>query len=166
MPAVISNATRIWEQNIYWTLNSQCGTWDSKSKGVEIWECIRDRELCTYPSAPTSYSLIPITTDRSTQDTQVLISLFPPHLLPFLQLTDCHHSRLMGSTGDLSRADNPLQALPGFRPPSGDVLSLSARCSPTCISIASNISSLNSFMNNNNNDIYSLLDSPLVSNNK
>ena len=43
MPAVVSNATRIWELNIYWDLFSQCGVWDPKRRGVDIWECIRAR---------------------------------------------------------------------------------------------------------------------------
>lgn len=44
MPAVVSNATRIWEIGIYWPLQAQCGVWDPKGKAVDIWECIRDRE--------------------------------------------------------------------------------------------------------------------------
>ena len=44
MPAVVSNATRIWELNIHWALFSQCGVWDPKGRGVDIWECIRARE--------------------------------------------------------------------------------------------------------------------------
>lgn len=44
MPAVVSNATRIWEIDIYWDLHAQCGVWDPKGKGVDIWECIRPRE--------------------------------------------------------------------------------------------------------------------------
>ncbi|KIM91490.1 hypothetical protein PILCRDRAFT_94330 [Piloderma croceum F 1598] len=39
--AVISNATRIWELNVSWPLFSQCGVWDIKGRGVDIWECIR-----------------------------------------------------------------------------------------------------------------------------
>lgn len=41
---VISNATQIWELGVHWTVYSQCGVWDPKGKGVDIWECIRDRE--------------------------------------------------------------------------------------------------------------------------
>lgn len=44
MPAVVSNATRIWEVNMHWDLHAQCGIWDAKGKGVDIWECIRARE--------------------------------------------------------------------------------------------------------------------------
>lgn len=43
MPAVVSNATRIWELNIHWELFAQCAVWDLKRKGVDIWECIRAR---------------------------------------------------------------------------------------------------------------------------
>ncbi|KAH9930188.1 hypothetical protein B0H21DRAFT_826144 [Amylocystis lapponica] len=41
MPGLVSDATRIWELNIQWPLHAQCGVWDSKGKGVDIWECIR-----------------------------------------------------------------------------------------------------------------------------
>ncbi|KAH9962975.1 hypothetical protein BC827DRAFT_1129670 [Russula dissimulans] len=41
MPAVVRDATRIWELNIHWELFSQCGVWDPKGRGVDIWECIR-----------------------------------------------------------------------------------------------------------------------------
>ncbi|KAG2008204.1 hypothetical protein CC2G_013660 [Coprinopsis cinerea AmutBmut pab1-1] len=41
---VISTATRIWELNVHWTMYSQCGVWDPKGKGVDIWECIRDHD--------------------------------------------------------------------------------------------------------------------------
>ncbi|KAF9051426.1 hypothetical protein CVT24_000799 [Panaeolus cyanescens] len=45
MPGVVvGNATRIWELNVHWTLHSQCGVWDPKSRGVDIWECIRDHD--------------------------------------------------------------------------------------------------------------------------
>lgn len=43
MPAVVSNATRIWELNIQWDLFSQCGVWDAKGRGVDIYECVRAR---------------------------------------------------------------------------------------------------------------------------
>ncbi|EGO03774.1 hypothetical protein SERLA73DRAFT_102057 [Serpula lacrymans var. lacrymans S7.3] len=59
--AVISNATRIWEINIYWSLYSQCGIWDPKGCGVEIWECIR-----AYPSSL-----------NCSQSTTMLIRLLP-----------------------------------------------------------------------------------------
>lgn len=53
MPAVVSNATRIWEVNIHWDLYAQCGIWDQKGKGVDIWECVRAREsqpvTCRFP---------------------------------------------------------------------------------------------------------------------
>ncbi|KIP05791.1 hypothetical protein PHLGIDRAFT_73645 [Phlebiopsis gigantea 11061_1 CR5-6] len=41
MPALVSAATRIWELNTYWPVGSQCGVWDAKIRGVDIWECIR-----------------------------------------------------------------------------------------------------------------------------
>jgi hypothetical protein len=48
MPAtIISNATRIWELNVHWSAYSQCGIWNAKGRGVDIWECIRDRKSLT-----------------------------------------------------------------------------------------------------------------------
>lgn len=44
MPGLVSDATRVWELNVFWALHSQCGVWDPKSKRVEVWECIRERE--------------------------------------------------------------------------------------------------------------------------
>ncbi|KAI0792444.1 hypothetical protein C8Q75DRAFT_889980 [Abortiporus biennis] len=41
MPGLVSDATRIWELNIHWPMNAQCGVWDARGKGVDIWECIR-----------------------------------------------------------------------------------------------------------------------------
>ncbi|KAG6377595.1 hypothetical protein JVT61DRAFT_15413 [Boletus reticuloceps] len=44
MPAsVIKNATTIWDINVHWPLSSQCGTWDPKGRGVDVWECIQAR---------------------------------------------------------------------------------------------------------------------------
>ena len=44
MPApVIKNATTIWDINVTWPLSSQCGTWDPKGRGVDVWECILAR---------------------------------------------------------------------------------------------------------------------------
>lgn len=61
MPGLVSDATRIWELNVYWPLGSQCGVWDSKTKGVDVWECIRPRVYYPLPRrrhAPlTLYSL-------------------------------------------------------------------------------------------------------------
>lgn len=46
MPRVaVGNATRIWEVNVHWPLYSQCGIWDPRGRGVDIWECICDREF-------------------------------------------------------------------------------------------------------------------------
>ncbi|KAF8068825.1 hypothetical protein FPV67DRAFT_1415292 [Lyophyllum atratum] len=45
MPGVvISNATRIWETNVHWSVYSQCCIWDARGRGVDIWECIRDHD--------------------------------------------------------------------------------------------------------------------------
>lgn len=44
MPGLVSDSTRIWELNIHWPVNAQCGVWDPKLKGVDVWECIRARE--------------------------------------------------------------------------------------------------------------------------
>ncbi|CAL1699447.1 unnamed protein product [Somion occarium] len=41
MPGLVSDATRIWELNVQWAVNAQCGVWDPRRKGVDIWECIR-----------------------------------------------------------------------------------------------------------------------------
>ena len=44
MPApVIKNATTIWDIGVNWPLSSQCGTWDAKGRGVDVWECILAR---------------------------------------------------------------------------------------------------------------------------
>lgn len=44
MPGLVSDATRVWEANVYWPMNAQCAVWDVKGKGVDVWECIRPRE--------------------------------------------------------------------------------------------------------------------------
>ncbi|KAF8348629.1 hypothetical protein F5887DRAFT_880046 [Amanita rubescens] len=49
MPTAVSNFTRIWEPNVHWKAKSQCGIWDIRGKGVDIWECVRDRKS---PNAP------------------------------------------------------------------------------------------------------------------
>jgi len=71
MPAVVSNATRIWEVNIHWDLYAQCGIWDQKGKGVDIWECVRAREsspvTCRFPLMLIALSATP---DYSTHATQ------------------------------------------------------------------------------------------------
>ncbi|KAI0698587.1 hypothetical protein BC835DRAFT_1268815 [Cytidiella melzeri] len=41
MPGLVSDATRIWELDVFWPLGSQCGVWDPKTKGVDVWECVR-----------------------------------------------------------------------------------------------------------------------------
>lgn len=53
MPGLVADATRVWELNLYWPLHAQCGVWDPKGKGVDVWECIRPREsLSMSPSCP------------------------------------------------------------------------------------------------------------------
>lgn len=42
---VIGNSTRIWELNLHWPLYSQCGVWDVRGRGVDVWECVKDREF-------------------------------------------------------------------------------------------------------------------------
>ncbi|KAG9313611.1 hypothetical protein JVU11DRAFT_5941 [Chiua virens] len=50
MPApVIKNATTIWDINVNWPLSSQCGTWDPKGRGVDVWECIQARTCSSSP---------------------------------------------------------------------------------------------------------------------
>ncbi|KAI0669770.1 hypothetical protein C8Q78DRAFT_1079697 [Trametes maxima] len=44
MPGLVADATRVWELNLYWPLHAQCGVWDPKGKGVDVWECIRPRK--------------------------------------------------------------------------------------------------------------------------
>ena len=48
MPGLVSDATRIWELNLYWPLHAQCGVWDPKGKGVDVWECVRARTYLSY----------------------------------------------------------------------------------------------------------------------
>lgn len=71
MPAVVSNATRIWEVNIHWDLYSQCGIWDPRGKGVDIWECVRARQSrpIIRPSLLNPHCFVPIA-DHSTAATQ------------------------------------------------------------------------------------------------
>jgi len=45
MPAIIGDSTQIWELNVHWQIYSQCGVWDPARRGVDIWECIRDRRF-------------------------------------------------------------------------------------------------------------------------
>lgn len=78
---VIANATRIWELNVHWAIYSQCGVWDPRGRGVDIWECIRDRESFLSRMA----SLFPDKShyvDDSTPGTEV-------SELDFLQKTGC-----------------------------------------------------------------------------
>ena len=41
---VIGNSTRIWEVYLHWPMYSQCGIWDVRGRGVDVWECIKERE--------------------------------------------------------------------------------------------------------------------------
>ena len=85
MPGLVADATRIWELNLYWPLHAQCGVWDPKGKGVDVWECIRARKSFVLRSAlRESYMLSP-TEDHSTPGTQVCSSAAP--CLFFVALT-------------------------------------------------------------------------------
>ncbi|OAX35681.1 hypothetical protein K503DRAFT_773219 [Rhizopogon vinicolor AM-OR11-026] len=48
----IGNATRIWEANVHWSLYSQCGIWDPKGRGVDIFECIRAHDSTQFTQPP------------------------------------------------------------------------------------------------------------------
>ena len=69
MPGLVSDATRIWELNVYWLLGSQCGVWDSKTKGVDVWECIRPRTSLSFILCPS------LAVSGSLADTRPLMSL-------------------------------------------------------------------------------------------
>lgn len=84
MPGLVSDATRILEQNVFWPIGSQCGVWDSKTKGVDVWECIRPR---------TSLHCLILTVAT----TPLTISLFSPQIL---RLPVQHH--LTRDTGGMS----------------------------------------------------------------
>lgn len=68
---VIKNATTIWDIGQNWPLSSQCGTWDVKGRGVDVWECIQARmylfwlvslllnPLLDYSTPSTSVCLVP-----------------------------------------------------------------------------------------------------------
>jgi hypothetical protein len=53
---------------VHWSLYSQCGIWDPKGRGVDIWECIRARKL-PLSFVSTNSHMSPL--DDSTQFTQV-----------------------------------------------------------------------------------------------
>ncbi|KAG8216698.1 hypothetical protein J3R82DRAFT_6905 [Butyriboletus roseoflavus] len=70
MPApVIKNATTIWDIGVNWPLSSQCGTWDAKGRGVDVWECILARMSIPPPWSNPSSSY----TDYSTPATSVCL---------------------------------------------------------------------------------------------
>jgi hypothetical protein len=84
MPAVVSNATRIWELNIHWDLFSQCGVWDPKGRGVDIWECIRARTSTPVfrPSRPPrSPSATTPQTSPRLEHRSVAVPSHPPYFL-------------------------------------------------------------------------------------
>jgi hypothetical protein len=65
----IANATRVWEINVHWPMYSQCGVWDPRGRGVDIWECIRDRKYVL--SSVHDNSSSPFILDDSTPGTEV-----------------------------------------------------------------------------------------------
>lgn len=76
--AVISNATRIWELNIQWPMYAQCGVWDTKGRGVDIWECIQARKSpssCMLYDSP--LTRIPFQMNRL-QDLRFVLVVAPP----------------------------------------------------------------------------------------
>ncbi|KAI0639538.1 hypothetical protein C8Q77DRAFT_1205021 [Trametes polyzona] len=73
MPGLIADATRIWEVNLYWPLHAQCGVWDPKGKGVDVWECIRPHQ-----STPGTQPLLAI---RRAQMIVLSASMRPLHHL-------------------------------------------------------------------------------------
>ena len=36
----IGDITMIWEVNVYWALDAQCGVCDADSCRVDVWKCI------------------------------------------------------------------------------------------------------------------------------
>ena len=36
----IGDITMIWEVNVYWALDAQCGVCDADSRRVDVWKCI------------------------------------------------------------------------------------------------------------------------------
>jgi hypothetical protein len=48
MPGIVSDATKIWEENQTWARNAQCATWDPSGRRVEVWECLRERTCCFF----------------------------------------------------------------------------------------------------------------------
>ncbi|KIP12087.1 hypothetical protein PHLGIDRAFT_21175 [Phlebiopsis gigantea 11061_1 CR5-6] len=54
MPGLVSDATRVWDANVYWPMNAQCAVWDVKGKGVDVWECIRPHQSTPQTQPPNS----------------------------------------------------------------------------------------------------------------
>ena len=109
MPGLVADATRVWELNLYWPLHAQCGVWDPKGKGVDVWECIRPRESPSphRPLLTSSPSATRPPPDHSTPGTQVCaLSPFRPRS-PLSALTFVpSFSHQTTSTGDMSRVDD------------------------------------------------------------
>lgn len=98
----ISPTTEIWVANSYWSLYSQCCTWNPNG-GVDIWECIRPREWPSFCSpAPRSPRTPP---DNSTPTTAVC-SPFTPTGSCQLTLSDFSHRT--ETFGDIFVADDGL----------------------------------------------------------
>ncbi|TCD69696.1 hypothetical protein EIP91_006713 [Steccherinum ochraceum] len=55
MPALVRDATRIWELNLHWPLFSQCCVWDPKSRKVDVWECVRAHNATPGTEPPNSH---------------------------------------------------------------------------------------------------------------
>lgn len=103
MPGLVSDATRIWELNIYWALHSQCGIWDPKGKGVDIWECIRPRAYCDPPSIVFSSDAIFLQIIQRQAHKYV-----PAALSSVAYVSSClfAHSHQIARTGAISLADS------------------------------------------------------------
>ncbi|KAJ7589193.1 hypothetical protein C8J56DRAFT_937904 [Mycena floridula] len=55
MTATISDATRAWQLGVHWSLYSQCGVWNPVSRGVDIYECVRDHDAIPGTQPPNSF---------------------------------------------------------------------------------------------------------------
>lgn len=75
MPGLVhvNDATHIWATNIYWPLNAQCAVWDPRGKVVNVWECVRPRELRTFNHILSHHltgERVFLCADNSTPDTE------------------------------------------------------------------------------------------------
>jgi hypothetical protein len=48
MPGIVSDATKIWDENQAWACSAQCATWDPSGRRVDVWECVRERAFNSY----------------------------------------------------------------------------------------------------------------------